>query len=96
MLKLAGIVSVALALCPPAIAAEYKCADNGTAVALNDHDIAIAKREANIAEMKAEIRDGGGATDDQQKVLKSLEDKLAKMKDAHAVLVSECSAKAAP
>jgi hypothetical protein len=96
MLKVAAIVSVALVLCSPAFAADYKCAEKGTAVALNNHDIAIAKREANIAEMKAEIHDSGGATEDQQKVLKSIEDKLAKMKDARGVLVNECSQKPAP
>ena len=46
--------------------------------------------------MKAEISEGGGSTDDQTKVLKSFEDKLAKMKDAREILVKECSAAAAP
>ena len=46
--------------------------------------------------MKAEITESGGSTDDQTKVLKTFEDKLAKMKDARAILVKECSGTAAP
>jgi hypothetical protein len=77
-------------------AADYKCAKKETNVALNDHDIAIAARESNIKEMKTEIAEGGGSTDDQTKVLQSLEDKLVKAKAAREVLVKECSATAAP
>ena len=77
-------------------AADYKCAKKETNVALNDHDIDIAQREANIKEMKAEIADSGGSTDDQTKVLKTFEDKLAKMKGAREILVKECSAAATP
>jgi hypothetical protein len=46
--------------------------------------------------MKTEISDSGGSTDDQTKVLKLLEDKLAKMKEARERLVKECSGEAAP
>ncbi len=77
-------------------AADYKCAKKETNVALNDHDIAIAQRETSIKEMKVEITEGGGSTDDQTKVLKSFEDKLAKIKDARGILVKECSAAATP
>jgi hypothetical protein len=77
-------------------AADYKCAKKETNVALKDHDIGIAEREASIKEMKEEISTSGGSTDDQTKVLKSFEDKLAKMKEARAVLVKECGGESAP
>jgi len=83
MLRSALVFAVAMVLAAQsATAADYKCAKKETNVALNDHDIAIAEREASVKEMKAEIAEGGGSTDDQKKVLKSFEDKLAKMKDA--------------
>ena len=97
MLRSALVFAAAMVLAAqPAPAADYKCAKKETNVALNDHDIAIAEREASIKEMKAEIAEGGGSTDDQTKVLKSFEDKLAKMKDARETLVKECSAAATP
>ena len=97
MLRSALIFAVAMVLAAPsAPAADYKCVKKETNVALNDHDIAIAERESSIKEMKAEITEGGGSTDDQTKVLKSLEDKLAKAKAAREVLVKDCSATAAP
>ena len=97
MLRSALVFALAMVLAAQsAPAADYKCAKKETNVALNDHDIAIAEREASIKEMQAEITDGGGSTDDQTKVLKSFEDKLAKMKGAREVLVKECSAAAAP
>ena len=97
MLRSALVFAVAMVLAAQsATAADYKCAKKETNVALNDHDIAVAEREASIKEMKAEITDSGGSTDDQTKVLKSFEDKLAKMKGAHEILVKECSTAAAP
>jgi hypothetical protein len=93
MLRSALVLAVAMVLATQsAKAADYKCAKKETNVALNDHDMAIAERESSIKEMKAEITDGGGSTDDQAKVLKSFEDKLAKMKDTREGLVKECSA----
>ena len=95
MLRSTLVFAVAMVLAAePAPAADYKCAKKETNVALNDHDIAIAQRESNIKEMKAEITEGGGSTDDQTKVLKSFEDKLAKVKDSRESLVKECSAAA--
>ena len=79
-----------------ASAADYKCAKKETNVALNGHDMGIAERESSIKEMKAEISDSGGSTDDQAKVLKLLEDKLAKMKDSRERLVKECNGETAP
>ncbi|MBC7831043.1 MAG: hypothetical protein H7Y62_03390 [Hyphomicrobium sp.] len=97
MLRSALVFAVAMVLAAQsAPAADYKCANKETNVALNDHDIAIAEREGSIKEMKAEITESGGSTDDQTKVLKTFEDKLAKMKDAREILVKECSGTAAP
>jgi hypothetical protein len=97
MLRSALIFAVAMVLAAQsAPAADYKCAKKETNVALNDHDLAIAERQSSIKEMKTEITEGGGSTDDQAKVLKSFEDKLAKMKDTREGLVKECSAAAAP
>jgi hypothetical protein len=97
MLRSAVVLAVAMGLtAPSAWAADYKCAKKETNVALNDHDIGITEREASIKEMKTEISDSGGSTDDQTKVLKLLEDKLAKMKESRERLVKECSGEAAP
>ncbi len=90
------ILVTGAALSSPVLAASYKCANESTAVALNDHDIRIAKSEASIAEMKAEIAQSGGSTDDQGKVLASFEDKVAKIKGARAALIEECAGKPAP
>jgi hypothetical protein len=93
MLRSALVLAVAMVLAAQsAKAADYKCAKKETNVALNDHDLAIAERQSSIKEMKTEITEGGGSTDDQAKVLKSFEDKLAKMKDTREGLVKECSA----
>jgi hypothetical protein len=97
MLRSAIVLAVAIGFAAPAaLAADYRCAKQETNKAINDHDIGIAEREASIKEMKDEISAGGGATDDQTKVLKLLEDKLAKSKDARALLVKECGGTAAP
>ena len=97
MLRSAVFLAVAIGLAAQAAtAADYKCTKKETNVALNDHDIGIAEREASIKEMKAEITASGGSTDDQTKVLKSFEDKLAKMKDARELLVKECGGEAVP
>jgi len=80
----------------PALAATYDCADKAAAAALAAHDEAVATREANIAEMKAEIAQSGGTTDDQKKVLKSFEDKLGQNKEQRATLIAACASKAAP
>ena len=95
MLRSTLVFAVAMVLAAQSATAEdYKCAKKETNVALNDHDIAIAERESSIKEMKTEITEGGGSTDDQTKVLKSFEDKLAKVKDSRESLVKECSAPA--
>ncbi len=97
MLRSAVVLAVAMLLAAQAArAADYKCAKKETNVALNDHDLGIAERESSIKEMKAEISESGGSTDDQTKVLKSIEDKLAKMKESRERLVKECSGDAAP
>ncbi len=97
MLRSAVLLAVAMGLAAPSVwAADYKCAKKETNVALNDHDLGIAERESSIKEMKTEISDSGGSTDDQTKVLKLLEDKVAKMKEARERLVKECSEGAAP
>ena len=97
MLRSALVFAAALVLATQsAPAADYKCAKKETNVTLNDHDLGIAERESSIKEMKTEISDSGGSTDDQTKVLKLLEDKLAKMKESRERLVKECSGEAAP
>lgn len=80
----------------PAYAAEYNCADKTTGAKLNDYDIGIGKREAAIAEMRGEIKDGGGATEQQKKALESYEAKLAKVKSEREALLKECAAKTVP
>lgn len=97
MLKSAIILAAgALLLTQPAVATEYNCAVKETGVKLNDYDITIKKRAAAIAEMQAEIKDTGGATEQQKKALASFEEKLAKVKDDRAKLLAECPAKSAP
>jgi hypothetical protein len=97
MLRSTLVLAVTIGLAAPAaLAADYKCAKKETNVALNDHDMGITEREASIKEMKAEIAESGGSTDDQTKVLKSFEDKLTKMKEARDRLVKECGGEAAP
>ncbi len=77
----------------PAHAADYNCAQKETGAKLNDYDITVGKREAAIAEMQGEIKDGGGATEQQKKALRSFEEKLAKVKAERAALLTECPAK---
>jgi hypothetical protein len=96
MLTRSLMLAAGVALCAPANAANYECVKQETAVALNDHDIGIANREAAVAEMKAEIAQTGGSTDEQKSVLEAFEEKLAKMKDKRAGLIDECAGKAAP
>ncbi|MEI9900907.1 MAG: hypothetical protein WDN31_13090 [Hyphomicrobium sp.] len=43
--------------------------------------------------MQGEIKDGGGATEQQKKALRSFEEKLAKVKAERAALLTECPAK---
>lgn len=97
MLKFVTLLAASVALlASPSVAAPYDCAKKETAAKLNDHDIIIGKRESAIAEMKGEIKDGGGATEQQTKALQSFEDKLAKVKAERETLLKECTAQSAP
>ncbi len=78
----------------PTFAATEECASKETAAALAAHDQNVAAREANIAEMRKEIAQTGGSTDDQKKVLQSFEDKIEQMKTKRAALVEACADKA--
>jgi hypothetical protein len=93
------LIALAATLClvsPLFIAAASDCATEETTAALAKHDNDVAARESNIAEMRDEIAQGGGSTDDQKKVLKSFEDKLAQMKQKRVELVEACAGRAAP
>ncbi len=95
MSKLAAIViftGLAM-LSPVAHGADYNCAKPETTEALKKADSNIADREAAIAEMKGEIKETGGSTEEQKKALQGFEDKLAKAKEDRAKLASECSEK---
>lgn len=97
MLKPLSILAVSAALlAQPAVAAEYDCANKDTVVKLNGYDITIGKREGAIAEMKGEIKDTGGATEQQKKALASFEEKLEQVKKARAELIKDCPEKTAP
>lgn len=85
------VASVALAAVP-ARAAEYACARKETGTKLNDYAISIGDREAAIKEMREEIKDGGGATDQQKKALAGFEEKLAKAKSDRDALLKTCNA----
>lgn len=94
--SIASLAALFLVLAHPAYAAEYNCAAKETGTKLNDYDIGIAKREAAIAEMRGEIKDGGGSTEQQKKALESYEAKLAKVMSEHEALLKECAAKTVP
>jgi len=81
---------VAALLCSTAEAADYDCPKPETAEALKKADANIADREAAIAEMKSEITDTGGSTDQQKKALEQFEEKLAKAKEGRIKLAAEC------
>jgi hypothetical protein len=94
--SVAGLAALLLVQAHPACAAEYNCATKETGIKLNDYDIGIAKREAAIADMREEIKSGGGSTEQQKKALESYEAKLAKVKSEREALLKDCSAKTAP
>lgn len=92
MLKSVLILAASVALIvQPASAVEYDCTNKETAVKLNDHDIKNKNREDAIAEMKSEIKDGGGSTDQQKKALEALEQKLAAAKADREKLLADCN-----
>ena len=73
-------------------AADYKCIDEKMSARIQQHDISIKDREAAVAEMRTEIKDGGGATDQQKKALTGFEEKLASAKTAREELLKLCNA----
>ncbi|MFA5901090.1 MAG: hypothetical protein WC829_18470 [Hyphomicrobium sp.] len=94
MLKFAtGLAVCAALLASPSVAAQYDCAKKETGVKLNDYDITIGKRESAIAEMQSEVKDGGGATEQQKKALEHFEQKLAAVKAEREKLLADCAAK---
>lgn len=90
------IAAAALLMAAPAFAADYKCANKDTSTKLNDYDIEIKEREEVVAEIKAEIKDSGGTTEQHKQALQSFEDKLEKVRQVRAELLRECAAKTAP
>jgi hypothetical protein len=93
MLKHALILAAgAMLLISSAHAAQYDCIDTKTSVALNDYDIKIKNRESAVAEMRDEIKGGGGSTEQQKKALESFEQKLAAAKAEREALLIGCKA----
>lgn len=96
MLKPLHVLAVGVTLlAQPVLAAQYNCAKKEMGVKLNDYDIAIKQREEVVAEIKGEIKDTGGSTEQQKQALQSLEEKLAKAKADREALLAECDAKPA-
>ena len=93
-IRLIVLVACAWLGAPPTFAATEECASKETAAALAAHDKNVAAREENIAEMRQEIAQTGGSTDDQKKVLQAFEDKIEQMKTKRAALVEACAGKA--
>jgi hypothetical protein len=94
MLKLFSTAIAGVLLLAPAVcAADYSCASKEIGAKLNDYDSKIAGREAAIAEMRAEIKEGGGATDQQTKAVAAFEEKVATAKAEREALLKECNAK---
>jgi len=93
MRKRAILAAIALAFCGPAMAAEYDCKDKGTDTALKEADISISKREAAIAEMKKEMSEAGGSTNEHDKALATFEEKLKQAKEKRATLLADCAVK---
>lgn len=90
------IAAAALLVAAPALAADYKCANIDTRTRLNDYDIEIKQREGVVEEIKGEIKDSGGTTEQHKQALQSFEDKLEQVKKARAELIKECPAKTEP
>ena len=82
--------AIALASCGPALAASYDCKDQSTATALKQVDISISKREAAIAEMKKEMSDAGGSTNEHDKAVATFEEKVKQAKEKRTALLAEC------
>jgi hypothetical protein len=98
MLKPVLILVAGVLLLPsaPVVAADYGCAQKEIGTRLNDSDIEIKKREGVVAEIKAEIQESGGSTDQHKKALEAFEEKLAKAKATRETLLKECNGKSAP
>ncbi len=93
MLKMSALIAVCAALLAgPTLAADYKCADKATNVKLNDFDIAIKNRSEAISEMKDEIKQAGGSTEEHKKAIEILEQKLTQAKADREALLVQCNA----
>ena len=86
------LAACAVLLATPTFAADYKCADKAVGVKLNDFDIAIKNRSEAIGEMKDEIKQAGGSTEEHKKAIQILEEKLTKARADRAALLKECNA----
>ncbi|MFN3625166.1 MAG: hypothetical protein ACK4TP_14020 [Hyphomicrobium sp.] len=97
MSKLAVLIAAAtLLVAEPALASDYKCADKDTSTKLNDYDIEIKDRADVVAEIRAEIQESGGSTEQHKQALQTFEDKLAKATADRAALLKECGAESTP
>lgn len=85
MPKCFAAVLAGLLFCAPAVLAADDCSET-----LKKLDTNIAGRGEAIAEMKAEISESGGTTDEQKKVLDTLEAKLAEVQAERAALAGKC------
>jgi hypothetical protein len=93
VLKTLSIIAAStMLLSAPLAAADYKCADANTSKKLNDYDITISNRQAGVAEMLDEVKQGGGSTEQQKKALATLEEKLATAKTDREALLKGCNA----
>lgn len=91
------LLAASVCLCGPLpLAAAHECAKQETADALAKQDKDIAVREGNITEMRDEITQSGGSTDEQKKALRTFEGRLDQVKQKRAALLAECAEKSAP
>lgn len=88
----AFILVIAVLAPIPVRAVDYNCIQKETGTKLNDYDTSIADRTAAIAEMREEVKAGGGATEQQQKALTGFEEQLAKAKADREALLKTCNA----
>jgi len=93
MWKRAILAAIALTSCGSVMAADYDCRDQSTATALGKVDVSISKREAAIAEMKKEMSDAGGSTNEHDRAVATFEEKLKQAKEQRAILLTECTVK---
>lgn len=91
--RLSALLTSALLLAAPALAADYKCANKATGVKLNDYDIEIKQRAEAVEEIRTEAKEAGGTTDQHKQALETFEQKLAAAKAEREKLLAECNGK---